>query len=701
MAEKLAALQVVKDRLDAAGLGDFCFELHSDKAHPKSIIDSLQRRHELSRDRHPEPPWKEDLKRLRSARGRVREYLSALHELEGDDHRTSFQLFWAAIAARRALTREFEAVRRVDLTEIFRGNHEDSERCSERLKLFGVAIGNFEERYGLYAESPLTKAKLEPTLDSDPLQVADIIKDTYSVACNLSHHLATASRDLGIDLPQLPSAIIDWIEIVQRVPNIPEHSPLPRLSSFKSTELSAAAELAEARLELVSAAEVELPNIDPTKIILVGGLANDLGLATTSPSEIIARLASMQREKASLVDGLKFFSSVLAVFKPRGVPTVAVADAVARTALFAKSIPPNLDDFLDFDREAVAGVLVQGAQRLKSITVAEGNLRSKFRLMDDHEWPSADELRNVAEVAAASGLRKITLAINGRRRRAREVARQLNTELHAPTLKTDIEAIITHVDSCVQFYTDDNLASAASPHWSDFNTPLRELVAVLELRADFDRKIIGLAEVHQTVKSNLFSRNRKLIEALRSYHARAQRFLESRTAWPESISDVPLAGAQSTVGARVDTLTRLAKQIKQHGLSEVDVSLDRLVTDAYRRTKIRELEKRITSDPVLCSLDEQLWLSPLGCRALRQGAELSRAITSAVPPGELRNRLLSAGAAKFSQLLHSASGTLRPIVNAFQSEVQRLVAVVGSQFISGDKGVTEIVTLLESCLPAV
>jgi KaiC/GvpD/RAD55 family RecA-like ATPase len=101
LAEKLAALQVVKDRLDAAGLGDFCFELHSDKAHPKSIIDSLQRRHEMNRDRHPEPPWKDDLKRLRSTRGRVREYLSALHEPEGDDRRTSFQLFWAAIAAMR------------------------------------------------------------------------------------------------------------------------------------------------------------------------------------------------------------------------------------------------------------------------------------------------------------------------------------------------------------------------------------------------------------------------------------------------------------------------------------------------------------------------------------------------------------------------------------------------------------------------
>ena len=47
LADKLAALEVVKDRLDAAGLGDFCLELHSDKAHPKPIVESLKHRHQL------------------------------------------------------------------------------------------------------------------------------------------------------------------------------------------------------------------------------------------------------------------------------------------------------------------------------------------------------------------------------------------------------------------------------------------------------------------------------------------------------------------------------------------------------------------------------------------------------------------------------------------------------------------------------
>jgi hypothetical protein len=47
LAEKQAALDVVKRRLDRAGIGDFCLELHSDKASPKFVVESLNRRRDL------------------------------------------------------------------------------------------------------------------------------------------------------------------------------------------------------------------------------------------------------------------------------------------------------------------------------------------------------------------------------------------------------------------------------------------------------------------------------------------------------------------------------------------------------------------------------------------------------------------------------------------------------------------------------
>ena len=44
VAEKMAALEVVKSRLDRAGLGDFCLELHSHKSQKRKVLDDIDAR---------------------------------------------------------------------------------------------------------------------------------------------------------------------------------------------------------------------------------------------------------------------------------------------------------------------------------------------------------------------------------------------------------------------------------------------------------------------------------------------------------------------------------------------------------------------------------------------------------------------------------------------------------------------------------
>ncbi|PTL86709.1 MAG: hypothetical protein C4617_02525 [Candidatus Liberibacter europaeus] len=42
-AQKMAAIEVVKQRLEKAGLGDFCLELHSHKAHKRAVLEDLRK----------------------------------------------------------------------------------------------------------------------------------------------------------------------------------------------------------------------------------------------------------------------------------------------------------------------------------------------------------------------------------------------------------------------------------------------------------------------------------------------------------------------------------------------------------------------------------------------------------------------------------------------------------------------------------
>src|SRR5260370_11739498 len=51
VSEKMAALEVVKRRLDAIGLGDPCLELHSNKTHKRTVLAALKRTLEQARSK--------------------------------------------------------------------------------------------------------------------------------------------------------------------------------------------------------------------------------------------------------------------------------------------------------------------------------------------------------------------------------------------------------------------------------------------------------------------------------------------------------------------------------------------------------------------------------------------------------------------------------------------------------------------------
>ena len=77
VSEKAAALAVVKRRLDASNLGDFCLECHSHKANKKDVIVELGRCLSLPSEEYHDQS--EELTRLQSVRQRLNCYVRALH----------------------------------------------------------------------------------------------------------------------------------------------------------------------------------------------------------------------------------------------------------------------------------------------------------------------------------------------------------------------------------------------------------------------------------------------------------------------------------------------------------------------------------------------------------------------------------------------------------------------------------------------
>jgi very-short-patch-repair endonuclease len=78
VAEKMAALEVVKRRLDSTGVGDACLELHSNKANKRLLLDELRRTWELGSPRGDGATTLNA--RITEARDRLNDHAMRMHE---------------------------------------------------------------------------------------------------------------------------------------------------------------------------------------------------------------------------------------------------------------------------------------------------------------------------------------------------------------------------------------------------------------------------------------------------------------------------------------------------------------------------------------------------------------------------------------------------------------------------------------------
>ena len=78
VAEKMAALSVVKNRLEEIGIGEFCLELHSDKTDKKGVLDNLRKTSEITKVYEPED-FKATKEKLEHTRQTLASYMLKLH----------------------------------------------------------------------------------------------------------------------------------------------------------------------------------------------------------------------------------------------------------------------------------------------------------------------------------------------------------------------------------------------------------------------------------------------------------------------------------------------------------------------------------------------------------------------------------------------------------------------------------------------
>jgi hypothetical protein len=152
VAEKMAALEVVKSRLDGAGLGHFVLELHSTKAKKKDVLESLARRLEAQGRLTPPARIEQELSELARLRSQLNAYVALMNRPFGAAGKTVQEILWAA---QRASRTELPAnVDRVVIPGVESLTLGDFERVQGLLGRCQSALTDLYDRWGAPGQHP-------------------------------------------------------------------------------------------------------------------------------------------------------------------------------------------------------------------------------------------------------------------------------------------------------------------------------------------------------------------------------------------------------------------------------------------------------------------------------------------------------------------------------------------------------------------
>lgn len=93
VSEKLAALNVVYNKMKQVGLADFCLQLHSNKANKKSVIEDICRNLNIKKDVVSNIKFDEEIKAKKNVKEKLDSYERTLHEVQPVINKSLYDLY--------------------------------------------------------------------------------------------------------------------------------------------------------------------------------------------------------------------------------------------------------------------------------------------------------------------------------------------------------------------------------------------------------------------------------------------------------------------------------------------------------------------------------------------------------------------------------------------------------------------------------
>jgi very-short-patch-repair endonuclease/RecA/RadA recombinase len=487
LADKQAALEVVKRRLTRAGLGDFCLELHSDKSSPKLVIESLKQRAELGSNgatkvnQPADMAWHENRKEIKA-------YLDALHAVQSDG-KTPFQMIWKALHGRTANSDVIDAFKSVSLPDRLLTDGQEREIIESNLAIFSDASANFTESYGHPAASPWAETKPG---DISGYQVSGLIETLRHIQ-NVSAEIAAfIENTAGFGVAAVKD-IIRLVNVDQLLGDPATPDLLPQVAAFDLDELERALTcMAEwHRLTRALAERPDLSNERPQKLPIASALMSaglPSGLAEHAPAQAYELASATILRNTTIIQLIERFLPILRLFDlDHHVPAGALLPVAVAIQAGAKVMPEHRA-WVNAHRDLDLSVFTVLKECWTLIVTNEIEWRGNVPAYGNRAWPDPHHIEVAAATLRKSGIGRAFAALRGSAKAARELVAQFGLQA-SPDVASVLDQLAEHVRSVCAFEEDQIAAGLLGASWVGVATPFGEIDAGLKLRELFLNRI--------------------------------------------------------------------------------------------------------------------------------------------------------------------------------------------------------------------
>lgn len=214
VSEKMAALEVVKRRLDSVGLGDACLELHSHKTTKRAVLDEIERTLDLGK-----PVLgliEDDFDELKRLQQRLNAYSEAVNTPVGNTSVTPIQAF-GELNQLRTSSEEVQ-LPKLDIPDIElwdRGRYREKQTIVEELQTRVSSIG-VPNRHAFWGIS------LKVLLPSDQERLKDLISASQESLNTFTRAANELANRLSISTPTDLVESDEIINVANRVTAAPD-----------------------------------------------------------------------------------------------------------------------------------------------------------------------------------------------------------------------------------------------------------------------------------------------------------------------------------------------------------------------------------------------------------------------------------------------------------------------------------------------